>query len=106
MRGWGFFDIEKHHVLSNVSVLCARQVHRAPAPAVLGPVELTSLCYGADALLYSGTNSGQICVWDTETNCCFMTWEADEGEIGGCKCPGYLSGLYQIPWELVREEKQ
>jgi len=61
------------------------QVHRAPVPEVLGPVELTSLCYGADTLLYSGTNSGQVCVWDTETNSCFMTWEADEGEIGGCK---------------------
>uniref|UniRef100_A0A8C8BFF5 WD repeat-containing protein 90 n=1 Tax=Otus sunia TaxID=257818 RepID=A0A8C8BFF5_9STRI len=63
-----------------------KQVHQAPAPDVLGPVELTSLCYGADTLLYSGTNSGQICVWDTETNCCFMTWEADEGEIGVLVC--------------------
>uniref|UniRef100_A0A8C0VLS3 WD repeat domain 90 n=1 Tax=Cyanistes caeruleus TaxID=156563 RepID=A0A8C0VLS3_CYACU len=62
------------------------KVHRAPAPDVLGLVELTSLCYGADALLYSGTNSGQICVWDTETNSCFMTWEADEGEIGVLVC--------------------
>uniref|UniRef100_A0A8C6J029 WD repeat domain 90 n=1 Tax=Melopsittacus undulatus TaxID=13146 RepID=A0A8C6J029_MELUD len=62
------------------------KVHRAPAPDVLGPVELTSLCYGADTLLYSGTNSGQICVWDTETNCCFMMWEADEGEIGVLVC--------------------
>ncbi|XP_074014459.1 WD repeat-containing protein 90 [Numenius arquata] len=70
------------------------KVHRAPAPDVLGPVELTSLCYGADALLYSGTNSGQICVWDTETNCCFMTWEADEGEIGVlvCGCDRLVSG--------------
>lgn len=59
------------------------QVHRAPAPDVLGLAELTSLCYGADTLLYTGTNSGQICVWDTETKSCFMTWEADEGEIGG-----------------------
>ncbi|XP_074454129.1 WD repeat-containing protein 90 isoform X1 [Larus michahellis] len=62
------------------------KVHRVPAPDVLGPVELTSLCYGDDGLLYSGTNSGQICVWDTETNCCFMTWEADEGEIGVLVC--------------------
>uniref|UniRef100_A0A669PRM7 WD repeat-containing protein 90 n=1 Tax=Phasianus colchicus TaxID=9054 RepID=A0A669PRM7_PHACC len=62
------------------------KVHRAPAPEVLGPVELTSLCYGADTLLYSGTNSGQVCVWDTETNSCFMTWEADEGEIGVLVC--------------------
>lgn len=69
------------------------QVHRAPAPAVLGLLELTSLCYGADTLLYCGTNSGQVCVWDTETNRCFMTWEADDGEIGGCKCPRRPSGL-------------
>ncbi|RMC17874.1 hypothetical protein DUI87_05543 [Hirundo rustica rustica] len=62
------------------------KVHRAPAPDVLGLVELTSLCYGADTLLYSGTNSGQICVWDTETKSCFMTWEADEGEIGVLVC--------------------
>ncbi|XP_010000960.1 PREDICTED: WD repeat-containing protein 90 [Chaetura pelagica] len=58
------------------------KVHQVPAPGILGAVEMTSLCYGAEGLLYSGTNSGQICVWDTETNTCFMTWEADEGEIG------------------------
>uniref|UniRef100_A0A663LQT0 WD repeat-containing protein 90 n=1 Tax=Athene cunicularia TaxID=194338 RepID=A0A663LQT0_ATHCN len=70
------------------------KVRRAPAPEVLGPVELTSLCYGADTLLYSGTNSGQICVWDTETSRCFMTWEADEGEIGVlvCRCSRLVSG--------------
>ncbi|XP_061849594.1 WD repeat-containing protein 90 isoform X2 [Colius striatus] len=62
------------------------KVHQAPAPAVLGPVELTSVCYGADALLYSGTNSGHVCVWDTQQNRCFMTWEADEGEIGVLVC--------------------
>ncbi|XP_072205152.1 WD repeat-containing protein 90 isoform X2 [Excalfactoria chinensis] len=42
----------------------------------------------------SGTNSGQVCVWDTETNSCFMTWEADEGEIGVlvCRCNRLVSG--------------
>ncbi|NXM21015.1 WDR90 protein, partial [Ploceus nigricollis] len=69
-------------VLEQQGAAVRLKVHRGPAPDVLGLVELTSLCYGADALLYSGTNSGQICVWDTETNSCFMTWEADEGEIG------------------------
>ncbi|XP_064376546.1 WD repeat-containing protein 90 isoform X2 [Dromaius novaehollandiae] len=62
------------------------KVHQAPVPDALGLVELTSLCYGDDPLLYSGTNTGQICVWDTETNRCFMTWEADEGEIGVLVC--------------------
>lgn len=58
------------------------KVHRVPVPDTIGQVELTSLCYGADCLLYSGTNTGQVCAWDTETNRCFMTWEADSGEIG------------------------
>uniref|UniRef100_A0A7M4DUS3 WD repeat domain 90 n=1 Tax=Crocodylus porosus TaxID=8502 RepID=A0A7M4DUS3_CROPO len=64
------------------------KVHRAPIPDMVGPVELTSLCYSTNYLLYTGTNTGQICVWDTETNRCFMTWEADEGEIGVLVCRG------------------
>lgn len=83
-----FWLLEQHGADINL------KVHRAPVPEVLGPVELTSLCYGADTLLYSGTNSGQVCVWDTETNSCFMTWEADEGEIGMlvCRCNRLVSG--------------
>ncbi|XP_041262484.1 WD repeat-containing protein 90 isoform X5 [Onychostruthus taczanowskii] len=81
-------------VLEQQGAAVRLQAHRAPAPAVLGLVELTSLCHGAEALLYSGTNSGHICVWDTETNSCFMTWEADEGEIGVLlgRHPRLLSG--------------
>ncbi|XP_053813526.1 WD repeat-containing protein 90 isoform X4 [Vidua chalybeata] len=81
-------------VLEQQGAAVRLKVQRAPALDVLGLVELTSLCYGADALLYSGTNSGQICVWDTETNSCFMMWEADEGEIGVLLCQHHrlLSG--------------
>uniref|UniRef100_A0A8C0G718 WD repeat-containing protein 90 n=1 Tax=Chelonoidis abingdonii TaxID=106734 RepID=A0A8C0G718_CHEAB len=64
------------------------KVHRASIPDTIGQVELTSLCYSTNYLLYSGTNTGQICVWDTQTNRCFMTWEADEGEIGVLLCCG------------------
>ncbi|XP_053132932.1 WD repeat-containing protein 90 [Hemicordylus capensis] len=64
------------------------KVHRVPVPNAIGPVELTSLCYSSDCLLYSGTSTGQICAWDAETNHCFMTWEADEGEIGVIQCHG------------------
>ncbi|XP_062999035.1 WD repeat-containing protein 90 [Elgaria multicarinata webbii] len=64
------------------------KVHRVPVPDAIGPVELTSLCYSPGCLLYTGTSTGQICVWDTETNCCFMTWEAVEGEIGVLQCHG------------------
>ncbi|XP_027718740.1 WD repeat-containing protein 90 isoform X2 [Vombatus ursinus] len=64
------------------------QVHRVPVPEEIGPVELTSICYSFIPLLYSGTNTGQICVWDVGTNRCFMTWEADEGEIGVLLCSG------------------
>uniref|UniRef100_A0A670JZN3 WD repeat-containing protein 90 n=1 Tax=Podarcis muralis TaxID=64176 RepID=A0A670JZN3_PODMU len=58
------------------------KVHRVPVPDAIGPVELTSLCYSAGCLLYTGTSTGQICAWDMQTNRCFMTWEAVEGEIG------------------------
>lgn len=62
---------------------------------MMGQVELTSLCYGAGCLLYSGTNTGQVCAWDTTSNRCFMTWEADEGEIGESSCD----------WGCVFQEK-
>uniref|UniRef100_A0A8C5JQT2 WD repeat domain 90 n=1 Tax=Junco hyemalis TaxID=40217 RepID=A0A8C5JQT2_JUNHY len=81
-----FWVLEHMFVAFDIAGFVLWQVHRAPAPDVLGLVELTSLCYGAEALLYTGTNSGQICVWDTESNSCFMTWEADEGEIGVLLC--------------------
>lgn len=62
--------------------------HRSPIPDEVSPAELTSLTYNANSLLYCGTNTGRICVWDTETRHCFMTWEADEGEIGVLLCAG------------------
>ncbi|KAM6424013.1 WD repeat-containing protein 90 isoform 1-T1 [Liasis olivaceus] len=62
------------------------KVQRVPAPNVIGPVEFTSMCYSSGCLLYTGTSTGQICTWDTETNCCFMTWEAVDGEIGVLQC--------------------
>ncbi|XP_043935318.1 WD repeat-containing protein 90 [Protopterus annectens] len=70
------------------------KVHSAPVPNELGPVELTSLCYNTNSILYTGTNTGRVCVWDTKKNCCFMTWEADQGEIGIILCQGnrLLSG--------------
>ncbi|CAH6786585.1 Wdr90 [Phodopus roborovskii] len=64
------------------------QVHREPVPEELGASELTSLCYGASPLLYCGSSSGQVCVWDTGTGRCFLAWEADEGEIGVLLCSG------------------
>ncbi|XP_059126259.1 WD repeat-containing protein 90 [Peromyscus eremicus] len=64
------------------------QVHREPVPEELGTSELTSLCYGASPLLYCGSSSGQVCVWDTGTGRCFLAWEADEGEIGVLLCSG------------------
>uniref|UniRef100_F7DUM3 WD repeat-containing protein 90 n=1 Tax=Ornithorhynchus anatinus TaxID=9258 RepID=F7DUM3_ORNAN len=67
-------------LLDHISAL--GQIHRVAVPDQVGPVELSSLCYGAPPLLYSATGSGQICVWDTETTRCFMSWQADEGEIG------------------------
>ncbi|XP_063652450.1 WD repeat-containing protein 90 isoform X19 [Pan troglodytes] len=58
------------------------QVRREPVPEAVGAGELTSLCYGAPPLLYCGTSSGQVCVWDTRAGRCFLSWEADDGGIG------------------------
>lgn len=60
------------------------QVHREQVPETVGAGELTSLCYGAPPLLYCGTSSGQVCVWDTRAGRCFLSWEADDGGIGEC----------------------
>ncbi|XP_016076183.1 PREDICTED: WD repeat-containing protein 90 [Miniopterus natalensis] len=64
------------------------QVHREPIPKAVGASELTSLCYGAEPLLYCGSNDGQVCVWDTSASRCFLAWEADDGEIGVLVCSG------------------
>uniref|UniRef100_A0A8C9YSR5 WD repeat-containing protein 90 n=1 Tax=Sander lucioperca TaxID=283035 RepID=A0A8C9YSR5_SANLU len=58
------------------------------APAEVGDVELTALCYHMDSFLFTATNRGHVCVWDINTQRCFMTWEADEGEIGVLLCRG------------------
>ncbi|XP_036081888.1 WD repeat-containing protein 90 isoform X3 [Rousettus aegyptiacus] len=64
------------------------QTHQEPIPEAVGAGELTSLCYGAEPLLYCGSNAGQICVWDTRARRCFLAWGADSGEIGVLLCSG------------------
>uniref|UniRef100_A0A667XX37 WD repeat domain 90 n=1 Tax=Myripristis murdjan TaxID=586833 RepID=A0A667XX37_9TELE len=64
------------------------KVQRVNPPAELGDVELTSLCYHTDSMLFTATNRGHVCVWDVNTQCCLMTWEADQGEIGVLLCRG------------------
>ncbi|XP_062955596.1 WD repeat-containing protein 90 isoform X1 [Cynocephalus volans] len=64
------------------------QVHQEPIPKEAGAGELTSLCYGAASLLYCGSSSGQVCVWDLCASRCFLAWEADNGEIGVLLCSG------------------
>ncbi|CAJ0940943.1 unnamed protein product [Ranitomeya imitator] len=60
----------------------------APVPDEVGTAELTSLTYNPTSLLYTGCSTGQVCVWDAQTHRCFMTWEADQGEIGVVLCRG------------------
>ncbi|XP_030257051.1 WD repeat-containing protein 90 [Sparus aurata] len=64
------------------------KVQKAKAPAMVGDVEQTALCYHMDSFLFTGTNRGHVFVWDINTQRCFMTWEADEGEIGVLLCRG------------------
>ncbi|XP_072416196.1 WD repeat-containing protein 90 isoform X2 [Chiloscyllium punctatum] len=65
------------------------KVHRVSIPDEVGADELTALCYNSDSVLYTATNTGKICAWDTQQNRCFMTWDADEGEIGIVQCRRY-----------------
>ncbi|KAM3917263.1 WD repeat-containing protein 90 [Leptodactylus fuscus] len=64
------------------------KVFRAAVPDEVGIAELTSLTYNTTSLLYTGCSTGQVCVWDALTHRCFMTWEADQGEIGTLLCRG------------------
>ncbi|XP_041818547.1 WD repeat-containing protein 90 [Chelmon rostratus] len=88
------------------------EVQRMKAPAEVGDVELTALCYHMDSFLFTATNRGHVCVWDVNTQRCLMTWEADKGEIGLLLCRGnrLLTGsstrwlrLWEV--EAVREVK-
>ncbi|XP_078415215.1 WD repeat-containing protein 90 [Cetorhinus maximus] len=65
------------------------KVHRVSIPDEVGADELSALCYNSDSVLYTATNTGKICAWDTQQNRCFMTWDADEGEIGIVQCRRY-----------------
>uniref|UniRef100_A0AAR2JJH4 WD repeat domain 90 n=1 Tax=Pygocentrus nattereri TaxID=42514 RepID=A0AAR2JJH4_PYGNA len=61
---------------------------RVAVPERIGEAEVSCLCYNTNSVLFTGTNGGLVCVWDCNTHCCFMTWEADEGEIGVLLCRG------------------
>lgn len=80
------------------AALVSLQGHRVPIPEEVRAGELTSLCYGPVPLLYCGSNAGQVCVWDTSAGRCFLAWEADDGEIGGCPTasPRPLPGRHQL----------
>uniref|UniRef100_UPI0037E729E7 WD repeat-containing protein 90 n=1 Tax=Semicossyphus pulcher TaxID=241346 RepID=UPI0037E729E7 len=64
------------------------KVQKVKAPAEVGDVELTALCFHMDSFVFTATNRGHVCVWDINAQRCFMTWEADEGEIGVLLCRG------------------
>uniref|UniRef100_A0A4X1SR39 WD repeat-containing protein 90 n=1 Tax=Sus scrofa TaxID=9823 RepID=A0A4X1SR39_PIG len=68
--------------ISDHQALGSRQVHREPTPEEVGACELTSLCFGAAPLLYCGSHTGRLCVWDMRADRCFLAWEADDGQIG------------------------
>ncbi|XP_026880574.2 WD repeat-containing protein 90 isoform X2 [Electrophorus electricus] len=64
------------------------QVKEVELPSEIGEAEVTCLCYTLNSILFTGTNGGRVCVWDCNTHRCFMTWEADDGEIGVMFCHG------------------
>ncbi|XP_072312187.1 WD repeat-containing protein 90 [Eucyclogobius newberryi] len=64
------------------------KVQNIDSPVEVGEVEMTALSYHMDHYLFTATNKGHVCVWDISTQRCFMTWEADMGEIGVLRCHG------------------
>ncbi|XP_037546750.1 WD repeat-containing protein 90 [Nematolebias whitei] len=64
------------------------KVQKVTAPAEVGDVELTALCYHMDSVLFTSTNKGHVCAWDVKTLSCFMIWEAAKGDIGVLLCRG------------------
>uniref|UniRef100_A0A3Q3FLA8 WD repeat domain 90 n=1 Tax=Labrus bergylta TaxID=56723 RepID=A0A3Q3FLA8_9LABR len=82
---------------------------RVRAPVEMGDVELTALCYHMDSFLFTATNHGHVCVWDVTTQRCFMTWEADEGEIVLlCRGNRLLTGsntCWLRLWEVVLKQE-
>ncbi|XP_075686881.1 WD repeat-containing protein 90 isoform X2 [Rhinoderma darwinii] len=81
-RTVNFWRVEENGTSSQM------KVYRAAVPDEVGSAELTSLTYNTTSLLYTGCSTGQVCVWDAQTHRCFMTWEADQGEIGALLCRG------------------
>ncbi|XP_053413027.1 WD repeat-containing protein 90 isoform X3 [Nycticebus coucang] len=77
-----FWLLQQHRADINL------QVRRESVPEAVGADELTSLCYGPLPLLYCGSSSGQVCVWDTRAGHCFLAWEADDSKIGVLLCSG------------------
>lgn len=77
---YAFTAAQKH--ISQNKLFLLLQVQKVSLPDAVGQAEVTSLCYSTRRILYTGTNSGHVCVWDCNTQCCFVTWEADGGEIG------------------------
>ncbi|XP_073504675.1 WD repeat-containing protein 90 isoform X2 [Phyllobates terribilis] len=81
-RTVNFWRVEEKGTLSQM------KVYSAAVPDEVGTAELTSLTYHPTSLLFTGCSAGQVCVWDAQTHRCFMTWEADQGEIGVLLCRG------------------
>ncbi|XP_077130322.1 WD repeat-containing protein 90 isoform X3 [Ranitomeya variabilis] len=81
-RTVNFWRVEENGTSSQM------KVYSAAVPDEVGTAELTSLTYNPTSLLYTGCSTGQVCVWDAQTHRCFMTWEADQGEIGVLLCRG------------------
>ncbi|XP_068614509.1 WD repeat-containing protein 90-like [Brachionichthys hirsutus] len=79
-QGVYFCLIQSHG--SNVDL----EVRGVKAPDELGEVEMTALCYRLDSILFTATNRGHVCSWDVDARHCFMSWEANEGEIGVLLC--------------------
>uniref|UniRef100_UPI00359003D2 WD repeat-containing protein 90-like n=1 Tax=Myxine glutinosa TaxID=7769 RepID=UPI00359003D2 len=70
------------------------QVSMAPMPSEMDATELSSVAFSPHGVIYTGTTLGKVCAWNTRQKCCFLSWDADCGDIGVLLCRSYkiLSG--------------
>uniref|UniRef100_A0A8C4QWK5 CFA20 domain-containing protein n=1 Tax=Eptatretus burgeri TaxID=7764 RepID=A0A8C4QWK5_EPTBU len=62
------------------------QVSKASMPNEMDATELSSVAFSPHGVIYTGTILGKVCAWNTHQRCCFLSWDADCGDIGVLLC--------------------
>ena len=59
-------------------------------PNEMDATELSSVAFSPHGVIYTGTILGKVCAWNTHQRCCFLSWDADCGDIGESAAIPYM----------------